>query len=79
MSTYTEDHLVEQPAIRLMQDELGWEVGGKIEHRTPNIELELRATACGEAPEPLLAERRLQFAPCGIPISRVIGIYEDDN
>jgi len=42
MSTYTEDHLVEQPAIRLMQDELGWEVGGKIEHRTPNIELELR-------------------------------------
>jgi type I restriction enzyme, R subunit len=26
MSTYTEDHLVEQPAIRLMQDELGWEV-----------------------------------------------------
>ena len=25
-STYTEDHLVEQPAIRLMQHELGWEV-----------------------------------------------------
>jgi type I restriction enzyme R subunit len=26
MTTYTEDHLVEQPAIQLMQDELGWEV-----------------------------------------------------
>jgi hypothetical protein len=26
MSTYTEDHLVEQPAIQLMQHELGWEV-----------------------------------------------------
>jgi hypothetical protein len=26
MSTYTENHLVEQPAIRLMQHELGWEV-----------------------------------------------------
>jgi type I restriction enzyme R subunit len=26
MSTYTEDHLVEQPAIQLMCDELGWEV-----------------------------------------------------
>ena len=23
---YTEDHLVEQPAIQLMQDELGWDV-----------------------------------------------------
>ncbi len=38
---YTEDHLVEQPAMQLMQHELGWEVGGNIEHRTPNIELEL--------------------------------------
>ncbi len=26
MSGYTEDHLVEQPAIQLMQHELGWEV-----------------------------------------------------
>jgi hypothetical protein len=26
MSTYTEDHLVEQSAIQLMRDELGWEV-----------------------------------------------------
>jgi type I restriction enzyme R subunit len=26
MSTFTEDHLVEQPAIQLMQHELGWEV-----------------------------------------------------
>ena len=26
MSTYTEGHLVEQPAIQLMQYELGWEV-----------------------------------------------------
>ena len=27
MSTsYTEDHLVEQPAIQLMQDDLGWDV-----------------------------------------------------
>ncbi len=26
MSTYTEDHLVEQPAIQLMQHELGWDV-----------------------------------------------------
>jgi type I restriction enzyme R subunit len=25
-STYTEDHLVEQPAIQLMRDELGWVV-----------------------------------------------------
>ena len=38
MSTYTEDYLVEQPAIQLMQHELGWDVGGNIEHRTPNIE-----------------------------------------
>jgi hypothetical protein len=60
MSGYTEDHLVEQPAIQLMQGEQGWdivnrydewsggvskqgrdgkrEVGGNIEHRTPNIE-----------------------------------------
>jgi hypothetical protein len=59
-NSYTEDHLVEQPAIQLMQHELGWdvvncydewssgvsnqgrdgkrEVGGNIEHRTPNIE-----------------------------------------
>ena len=26
MSTYTEDHLVEQPAVQLMQHELGWDV-----------------------------------------------------
>ena len=26
MSTYTEDHLVEQPAIQLMQHERGWDV-----------------------------------------------------
>ena len=26
MPTYTEDHLVEQPAIQLLQYELGWEV-----------------------------------------------------
>ncbi len=26
MSTYTEDHLIEQPAIQLMQHELGWDV-----------------------------------------------------
>ena len=26
MSTYTEDHLVEQPAVQLMRDELGWQV-----------------------------------------------------
>lgn len=26
ISTYTEDHLVEQPAILLMQHELGWDV-----------------------------------------------------
>jgi hypothetical protein len=26
ISSYTEDHLVEQPAIELMQHELGWEV-----------------------------------------------------
>ena len=25
MSTYTEDHLVEQPAIQFMQHELGWD------------------------------------------------------
>ncbi len=24
MSAYTEDHLVEQPAIQLLQDDLGW-------------------------------------------------------
>lgn len=34
---YTEDHLVEQPAIQLMQQDLGWE-GWNIEHRTPNFE-----------------------------------------
>ena len=26
MNSYTEDHLVEQPAIQIMQHELGWEV-----------------------------------------------------
>jgi type I restriction enzyme, R subunit len=26
MSAYTEDHLVEQPAVQLMLHELGWEV-----------------------------------------------------
>jgi hypothetical protein len=26
LSNYTEDHLIEQPAIQLMQHELGWEV-----------------------------------------------------
>ena len=26
MSSYTEDHLVEQPAVQLMQHELGWDV-----------------------------------------------------
>ena len=26
MKSYTEDHLVEQPAIQLMQHELGWDV-----------------------------------------------------
>jgi len=26
MSAYTEDHLVEQPAIQIMQHELGWDV-----------------------------------------------------
>ncbi len=26
MNSYTEDHLVEQPAVQLMQQELGWEV-----------------------------------------------------
>ena len=25
-NSYTEDHLVEQPAIQLMQHELGWDV-----------------------------------------------------
>ena len=25
-STFTEDHLVEQPALQLIQHELGWEV-----------------------------------------------------
>ena len=25
-NSYTEDHLVEHPAIQLMRDELGWEV-----------------------------------------------------
>jgi hypothetical protein len=37
-NSYTEDHLVEQPAIQLMQHELGWDVGGNIEHRTSNFE-----------------------------------------
>jgi type I restriction enzyme R subunit len=26
MASYTEDHLIEQPAIHLMQHELGWDV-----------------------------------------------------
>ena len=41
MSTHTEDHLAEQPAIQLMEIELGWEVGGgwNIELRTLNVEL----------------------------------------
>ena len=26
MNSHTEDHLVEHPAIQLMQDELGWDV-----------------------------------------------------
>lgn len=36
-STYAEDHLVEQPAIQLMQYKLGWELVGK-EHRTSNAQ-----------------------------------------
>ncbi len=51
MSGYTEDHLVEQPALQLMQHELGWE-GRNIEHRTPNIERrreEMRKTRTGLA------------------------------
>ena len=40
MSTHTEDHLAEQPAIQIMEIELGWEVGGwNIERRTLNVEL----------------------------------------
>jgi hypothetical protein len=38
-NSYTEDHLVEQPAIQLMRDELGWEVGGNIELPTSNFEV----------------------------------------
>ena len=39
--TYTEDHLVEQPAIELMQHELGWEVVnyyGEWDGGTSNLE-----------------------------------------
>jgi len=28
-ATYTEDHLIEQPAIQIMEHELGWEVEGE--------------------------------------------------
>lgn len=39
MNSQTEDHLVEQPAIQLMQHDLGWDVveGGN-EHRTSNAQ-----------------------------------------
>ena len=49
--SYTEDHLVEKPAIQLMQHELGWDVGEEniepsspvgyagTRHRTSNIRL----------------------------------------
>jgi hypothetical protein len=30
MQGYTEDHLIEQPAIQLMQQELGWDEGMRI-------------------------------------------------
>ncbi|MCX8495224.1 MAG: hypothetical protein ORN51_03475 [Akkermansiaceae bacterium] len=36
------------------------------------------ATACGETPQPLSAERLLQFASCGIPLYRIPGFHEDD-
>jgi hypothetical protein len=32
MSAYTEDHLVEPPAIQLMQHELGWECRVKLKY-----------------------------------------------
>ena len=30
-NSYTEDHLIEQPAIQLMKHELGWAVEGTVE------------------------------------------------
>jgi hypothetical protein len=131
MRSYSEDHLVEQPAIQLIQHELGWDVvncydewsGGvsnqgrdgkrevvlvsrlrpALQRLNPNLPVEAIEGAvavmpgarrsgnglrrdgfvCNYAgprtPQPLSAERLLQFASCGIPISRVIGIHEDDN
>ena len=39
MSPYTEDHLIEQPAIQLMEHELGWdEETSNIELQTSNFE-----------------------------------------
>jgi hypothetical protein len=54
MSTYTEDQLVEQPAIQLMQHELGWKVadcydewngGGRLGARRSGNGLRRDATA----------------------------------
>jgi hypothetical protein len=52
MSTHTEDHLAEQPAIQLMEIELGWEVGGggtsNVELLTSNFEVKRRGrSGCG--------------------------------
>jgi hypothetical protein len=38
ISAYTEDHLVEQPAIQLMRHELGWEVVNGREGEILNFE-----------------------------------------
>lgn len=66
MSAYTGDHLVEQPAIQLMQDALGWEV----------------VNCYDEPPSPRLrrsgwrkegVEPRLEMLNPGLPIEGVVG------
>ncbi len=131
INSYTEDHLVEQPAVQLMQHELGWDVvncydewnGGvsnqgrdgkrevvlvsrlrpALQRLNPDLPVEAIDGAVAEmpgarrsgyglrrdgfvcnyagprTPQPLSVGRWVQFAPCGIPISRVIGIHENDN
>jgi hypothetical protein len=68
---YTEDHLVEQPAIQLVEHELGWNVGGNIEHRTPNIEHR------SEEKRKPLTRRALQRLNPDLPVEAIEGAVEE--
>jgi hypothetical protein len=57
MSTYTEDHLVEQPAIQLMQRELGWDVVNCYDEWSGGVSNQGRDTAARRHSHFLLDDR----------------------